>query len=107
MPGFTMTAFDRELIRVEEVYQKITEDPKWNRKVVGLTKALMKFVESNDPHHKCFGESYGLNYLNNSESYVRSSSDRVRVGSASEYLDAESSSLMAYREKSKSYHISG
>ena len=48
--GYNMTALDRELIRVEEVYQKITEDPKWNKKLIKLALALMKFVEENDPH---------------------------------------------------------
>ena len=64
--GYNMTALDRELIRVEEVYQKITEDPKWNKKLVKLTMALMKFVEENDPHKKLFDDSYGLNFINDS-----------------------------------------
>ena len=49
-PGYALTPLDRELIRCEQIYQQITEDPKWNKKIIKLAMALMQFVEEEDPH---------------------------------------------------------
>ena len=38
------------------MYQRVVEDPKWNKKVIKLGLALMKFVDDNDPHKACFGD---------------------------------------------------
>ena len=95
-----LTPLDRELIRIEEIYQSITEDPKWNKKIVKLTLSLMKFVDTHDPHNKCVTSDYGLNLLGDA-SIVRHSSDRLPRNSDN-FSDQESTSLMAYRNKSTS-----